>query len=791
MLPFGDVLSSLRNERNLTQTQLAEAIHRSTSFISLLESGQRRPARELIDALADALGLEPDSENRGALLRAAGFEPRELSGAIARVVDILAEQTPISESHKIIVRSDLNAFIDGWLRHAKLRLHFDQGNFNEVAAQSEEMLQQRHFSPTLLTSVRMTLAETMVQEGELSRAETLITEATTDVDAGQVAPEWTPTLRAELRALQGLIFLHNGNYSSAKMLIEQTVGMYHQLLTSGRISDDIGYLGLGVNYKRLAQIAILQGEPGNGFTFCMTAESYLLRANESAERTHWLLRVAEQKAWAYTKLGDFPRAIRLRLQTHEALQRAHDDYGAIRNWLYTGDDYLSPLKLAVKQALSAAFPDAAAPMDLQRRTAAIRDALTTSEARVWLSHAEQSYQQALEGLEKYGQNMLIGRCLSNLATVLRFRSIRDNNATAAEQAQVYLGRALTLEQGIRQRRRLPGIYETLGDLELDHGNLTSAKQFYNDGLQALDAYQVDSNDTAARAQRERLKSAQQAVEVLLAEEARNRPPGVFLVSYPQAPSASEARWQELCKQLLELTQEQILSRTAALVAFSNKEDTWVEKLCAFDAEDGGRKLLQDTLSDSLTVKLGAGLSPTGASTHEKRHNVFRLAIQRAHTEDDLSIDLCCRPHIEHGLRYPDTSELMRQQIRNAYEFMTTWKQGYRLESSIYSVPMGFAVKRSHVLIEIPARSASRFLGPEKLTQHVGATLCYEFKDDEEFARKLRDLFHEFLSVAVSASECPPRQESTVDWLKRLLEPPVIITGLTGGGMSGTWSLSAG
>lgn len=112
-LPFGDLLTSARNAKGLTQTNLAESIRRSTSFISLLETGQRRPTRELIDALASTLGLTPDTEMYGALLRAAGYEPKELSGAVSRIVDILAEQIPMSESHKVVVRSDLTGLIDG------------------------------------------------------------------------------------------------------------------------------------------------------------------------------------------------------------------------------------------------------------------------------------------------------------------------------------------------------------------------------------------------------------------------------------------------------------------------------------------------------------------------------------------------------------------------------------------------------------------------------------------------------------------------------------------------------
>lgn len=791
-LPFGDILTSARIEKGLTQTNLAESIHRSTSFVSLLETGQRRPTRELIDALAETLGLARDSDRYSALLRAAGYEPRELSGAIGRIVEILSDQTPMNESLKVIVRSDLTGLIDGWQSYSRILVHFDQGNFNAVATNSRDLLTRRYYSPTLLTSVRMTLAETMVQEGELSSAVTLIGEASASIEESEVAPEWTPTLSAEVRALQGLIFLHNGAYPMAKKRIEQAVAMYHQLLTSGRVSDDIGYLGLGANYKRLAQVAILQGDPGSGFTFCSMAEAYLLRVSDSAERTHWQLRTAEQKAWAYTKLGDFPRAIQLRLQTRKALEGLKDDYGVIRNLLYTGDDYLSPIKAVVKQALSEVFHGSAL-IDLPQRAEAIRAALTPSEARVWLSNAEQCYRTALDYLEKNGQQMLMGRCLSNLGIVLRYKSIRDGNTKAADEAESLLGQALTLEQGIGQRRRLPGIHEALGDLALDREKLLIAQSCYTNGLRELDSYLVNTDDDAARAQRDRIRVALESVNVLIAADKQNRPPARAIIEFAPGSNGYEECWQERCKELVEVTQEHVLSleeHTGTLVAYSNKTDDWVERLHTFDTAPGGRILLQNALSDSLTVKLRAGLSPAGAIIHEARHTIFRQAIQLAQSPDELSWDLCCRSQVERGLQNADTSELVLEQISNAHKFMDTWKQGYQLESCIYAVPLGFAVKRSHILIEIPPNLAPLFLDPEALTQHGGATLCYEFHN-EAFAGKLRDLFRKFVNAATTIHGQTRHREATQNWLRRMLEPPRITPGLTGGGLNGLWPHAAG
>lgn len=784
-LPFGPTLTAMRTARNLTQTNLATSIHRSTGFISLLETSQRRPNRELVDALADALGLEPDSDERGMLIRAAGFEPRELSGAITRLVEVLAEQLPIGEWNKLIVRADLAAIIDGWLDHFKTQKQFEQGHFSEVVTHGADLLQRKHYSPTLLTSIRLTLAEAMVQQGELSAAEAVIADVTASTEHAQVVPEWAPPLQAEARALQGLIVTHTGAYSTGKKLLGQSAAQYHQLLTTKHIAEDIGFLGLGISYKRLAQVAILQGEPDNGFNLCQTAEAYLRRASESEERSHWLRRTDEQKAWAYTKMGEFQLAIELREQTHAELVKARDHYGITRNLLYTGDDYLSQIKLVVNRALSDAFPDGRSLSDLNRRNQIMRGVLATSEARIWLSRAEQCYSSALETLESYGQHMLVGRCLTNLAKVLRYKFVRDNNAHAATTAQQYLTRALTMEDGIGHRRRLPGIYEALADLELDRGKLSSALGKYKRGLEEIDSYGVNSEDAAANTQKERLLGAIAAIEERMREQ------GEPVVEATLESTRPKERWLMLCRQLVELTQRFVLPKqeNGGLVARSNRTDVWIDTLYTFDAEEGGRILLQNALSDSLTDRLRAGLSPAGAHVHASRHHIFSSAIEQARRLDERSWDLCCRPHVERSLQFEDTSELVLHQLENAYRYMVDHQRGYQLDSCIYEVPLGFAVKRSHILIEAPSDLAPSFLAPDDPPQAIGATLCYEFHD-EAFAKALTDLFREFIDTSERILEKTPRQEKTQDWLKRLLEPPTVSPGLTGNNIITGWSRAA-
>ena len=54
---FGPVLKHFRTERKLTQEELAEKVCVVTSYISMMESGQKFPNLEMLFALAEALGL--------------------------------------------------------------------------------------------------------------------------------------------------------------------------------------------------------------------------------------------------------------------------------------------------------------------------------------------------------------------------------------------------------------------------------------------------------------------------------------------------------------------------------------------------------------------------------------------------------------------------------------------------------------------------------------------------------------------------------------------------------------
>lgn len=57
---FGTLLRELREQRGLSQAQLALESQLDQTFVSLLERGQRQPTLATLFALCDAMRVEPD-----------------------------------------------------------------------------------------------------------------------------------------------------------------------------------------------------------------------------------------------------------------------------------------------------------------------------------------------------------------------------------------------------------------------------------------------------------------------------------------------------------------------------------------------------------------------------------------------------------------------------------------------------------------------------------------------------------------------------------------------------------
>lgn len=85
---FGDALRQARSARRVSQNRLADRAGFDHSYVSRLESGERWPSRDAIDAIAAALELTRSQHDT--LLLAGGFAP---SWATRRTIqDVVAER---------------------------------------------------------------------------------------------------------------------------------------------------------------------------------------------------------------------------------------------------------------------------------------------------------------------------------------------------------------------------------------------------------------------------------------------------------------------------------------------------------------------------------------------------------------------------------------------------------------------------------------------------------------------------------------------------------------------------
>jgi transcriptional regulator with XRE-family HTH domain len=88
-----DMLRFMRAKYNVSQRIVAEAADYDKSFISRLESGDRKPSREVVLILAEAMGLTPDDTDK--LLLSANFMPVQPTAMLAnpelaRLDDLMA-----------------------------------------------------------------------------------------------------------------------------------------------------------------------------------------------------------------------------------------------------------------------------------------------------------------------------------------------------------------------------------------------------------------------------------------------------------------------------------------------------------------------------------------------------------------------------------------------------------------------------------------------------------------------------------------------------------------------------
>lgn len=112
---FGMTLKGFREVRRVSQSKLAERAGFDHSYVSRLESGARKPTREAVHQLSQALELERVQQDE--LLAAAGFLPGEVSSLLSgepELTDVLGllQNAQVPEAYRETMRQVLRAIAE-------------------------------------------------------------------------------------------------------------------------------------------------------------------------------------------------------------------------------------------------------------------------------------------------------------------------------------------------------------------------------------------------------------------------------------------------------------------------------------------------------------------------------------------------------------------------------------------------------------------------------------------------------------------------------------------------------
>src|SRR5580765_7529571 len=270
--PFGKLLRDLRLASGRPQQEIATDLGRSISFVSLLESGTRRPNADTVARLVDALHLIPADADR--LWQASGT--RQLSLPVKR--DALANQLThgraLSEAERDFVRRDLDAQEQG-LRDIVHSIDLIRtGHYDDAHTGFMKITERPELSPTLHAMARIHLANSLEQRGESEAADKEVEEGLKTATALEHGTAWGVALKAELLGVKGAIELRRGRYVEAATHTKESLELYASMRRSDNTEQPLALEGLGRSMKRLAQVELFNNNAHAAHQHCLDAEEY-------------------------------------------------------------------------------------------------------------------------------------------------------------------------------------------------------------------------------------------------------------------------------------------------------------------------------------------------------------------------------------------------------------------------------------------------------------------------------------------------------------------------------------
>ncbi|GEM_PF-2321673 len=789
---FPETLRRLRDNKEMSQKDLADRIGRSISLISLLESGRRIPTITLIGILSNALGLNAEEEQL--LLESAGYKTDPLNAAVSSLISHLESTYQLSPNDREIVAQDIGAVVTSWDQFFQSRRYLFAGQFEAARDAFDEIKKHNEYTPTLRTFARKYLADAWLELGEFGKARQYINKALVAIT--RLPKDWARGLQAEVYATKGIMALRAGRYLDAEEYIKKSIAIYNEYLRMPGASEALIHEGLGRSYKRLAQVAMFAGEPMPALSHCLEAETHLLATPPTPARATFLRRIKELRAWAYSKNGEFSRAVALYEEALRECERVQETAGVTKNQLYLGDAYRREIQdLLITHGWHKA-------LEPGERRKIIQNVFQNPANIELLRKAEEYYRAALDGLRGERSRLLLGRCLLCLGILLRIRGslAAQPDQEKYREAQTLLNEALQLEHLIGSGRRLPNVYEALAELTWEweqDGWRELTLRYYRDALEGLTTPLITTKDPSAQRLRKRV---QMALDLLQTYKPSGETPQV-LMNISEVTSAlpssfsTETAWRDLCAELITRVYKFIVIdhidhqiRPTETTPYSER---WAEIMAHFEQKPGPRFMAQNELSSSLSLNLPPGYPATAARYHIDRYYAFRQNLQSPLAANGTlaatpvrvkSRDLCCRKTLAEGLHTKDADRRILNQMEEALGLLDSWPAAYELEAGIYEIPLSFEIKGLEALLEIPYPLADRFTLDHR-NGVMQTAICYQIDDSIEggatFVRDLAGLFEQLLREAQRIIGVQERL-STKDWLREeILQKMVAGTAGTG------------
>lgn len=814
---LGELLHSWRvgHVPAFSQRKLARELDCSPTLINLVESGQRGISRQMAERIINTLNPPPREVRE--FLHAAGVVTISPLEHLAPVLDAIMDDDSGNTILRELARADLSTSMEAWQRLVQSVGRMRQYHAEETLQTLNDLAHNRLVSPILRLYAQRKLGEVYRLLGRLKDADSVLAQAIpTDEDGTsdyavlrQSAPEHGLLLEATIRAQQAEVALERRTFGDARQHLQESQASYSAITNiQAPHIDDIARLGLSLSALRSATVCMHEGNDKRASAHCTEAWSYLADMPTSAQKRDMERRTIELEAWILARERHFAEAMAKHIIARNMAKRDGNWASELSNTVYIGHDWLHLIDDAVESMFRTRVLPSGIPQKLSPGEAWQLVITQSPDSQFWQHELDREFRRALEMQHERRHPTKYVHSLIGMAQAMRLGGDRHTAVTALIQAERF-------EDATGPRLFMPIIFETRGDLYWDLTMTDLARRWYVAALRELRQMQQGRTlaDEIIKKHYERIEQKIHRLEFfygmqVVREEQEAKGPAPqrqtrqhqmnavgqtwSANAIPSSHSddrtraAADHAWFENVYELRDYVISTIKRMKQNPIATSDTDPHWLQQLADFEALPGGRVLAQSELSGSLATEVPVYLMRAQPSEPRKvmtadsdfdpdraedafhrRRETFIQNVKRAHAEfvpTHINQDLCSGVHIEAHI---DEANAIGR-VREALRLMTERANGYVLYIAPTELPLGFAVKQTRVLLEIPMRLArtAHLVFSDKETQvmlPMHQRLCYRF-DNKMFANELRLLF----SMLRDDLDRRLYEKSMLDWLRELV-----------------------